>query len=95
MAGIYSLNNSPLIPMTMNTIITLLFYIAAIVHCLTSRVIAPYLQAIFNELAADVDVPATPMLAVAAPPVKEPATKAPATKTPRPARRRRSTAKVA
>ena len=76
----------------MNTTITVLFYIAAIVHCLTSRVIAPYLQAIFNELAADVDVPATPMLAIATP-VKAPATKAPAT--PRPARRRRSTAKVA
>ncbi len=77
----------------MNTTITVLFYIAAIVHCLTSRVIAPYLQAIFNELTADVDAPAPPVLAVAAPPAKEPATKAPAT--PRPARRRRSTAKVA
>ena len=79
----------------MNTTITVLFYIAAIVHCLTSRVIAPYLQAIFNELTADANAPASapPMLAVAAPPVKEPATKAPAT--PRPARRRKSSAKVA
>ena len=77
----------------MNTTITVLFYITAIVHCLTSRLIAPYLQAIFDELTADVEVPASPppVLAVAAP-VKEPATKAPAT--PRPARRRRSTAKV-
>ena len=54
--------------------------------------IAPYLQAIFTELTADVDAPAPPVLAVAAR-VKEPATKAPAT--PRPARRRRSTTKVA
>ena len=76
----------------MNATITVLFYIAAIVHCLTSRVIAPYLQAIFTELTADVDAPAPPVLAVAAR-VKEPATKAPAT--PRPARRRRSTTKVA
>ena len=60
-------------------------------------VIAPYLQAIFNELTADANAPASapPMLAVAAPPVKEPATKAPATSRPRPARRRKSSAKVA
>ena len=79
----------------MNTFITVLFYIAAIAHCLTSRVIAPYLQAIFNELAADAYAPASApaVLAVAAPPVKEPATKAPFT--PRPARRRKSSAKVA
>lgn len=77
----------------MNTTITVLFYIAAIVHCLTSRVIAPYLQAIFDELTADADAPATPMLAVAAPPVKAPATKTPAT--PRSARRRKSASKVA
>ena len=78
--------------MTMNTIITLLFYAAAVCHCLTSRLIAPFLKAIFTELTADVEASAPPVLAVAAP-VKEPATKAPAT--PRPARRRRSTAKVA
>ena len=76
----------------MNTTITVLFCIAAIVHCLTSRVIAPYLQAIFDELTADVEVSAPPVLAVATS-VKAPSTKAPAT--PRPARRRRSTAKVA
>ena len=79
----------------MNTTITVLFYIASIVHCLTSRVIAPYLQAIFNELTAEFDAVASApaVLAVAAPAVKAPATKAPAT--PRPARRRRSTTKVA
>ena len=79
----------------MNTTITVLFYITAIVHCLTSRLIAPYLQAIFDELTADVEAPASapPVLAVAAPAVKAPATKAPAT--PRPARRRRSTTKAA
>ena len=77
----------------MNTTITVLLYVVAIIHCLTSRVIAPYLQAIFNELTADADVPASarPVLAVAAP-VKAPATKAPAT--PRPARRRKSSAKT-
>mgnify|MGYP006998221353 FL=1 len=58
-------------------------------------VIAPYLQAIFNELTGEFDAVASSpaVLAVASPPVKEPATKKPAT--PRPARRRRSTAKVA
>ena len=76
----------------MNTLLTVLFYIAAIVHCLTSRVIAPYLQAIFTELTADVDAPAPPVLAVATP-VKAPSTKAPVT--PRPARRRRTSTKTA
>ena len=79
----------------MNSFITVLFYGIAIVHCLTDRVIAPYLQAIFNELAGETPVTATavPVLTVAEPPAKAPATK-PAAK-PRPARRRKSTAKVA
>ena len=79
----------------MNSIVTVLFYGIAIIHCLTDRVIAPYLQAIFDELTADSPAMATapPVLTVAAPPVKTPATKTPAT--PRSARRRRSTAKVA
>lgn len=79
----------------MNTLITVLFYGIAIIHCLTDRVIAPYLQAIFDELTADAPsmAPASPVLTVAAPPAKAPATKAPAT--PRPARRRKSSAKVA
>ena len=74
----------------MNALITVLFYGIAVVHCLTDRVIAPYLQAIFAELTDDAPVMATasPVLTVAAPAVKAPAT-------PRPARRRRSTAKVA
>ena len=78
----------------MNSFITVLFYGIAIVHCLTDRVIAPYLQAIFDELTADAPAMAStsPALTVAAPPVKAPATKAPAT--PRPARRRKSSAKV-
>lgn len=78
----------------MNSTITVLFYIAAIFHCLASRVIAPYLQAIFNELTADVEAPtsAPPVLSVAAP-VKASATKVLTTQ--RPTLRRRSAAKVA
>ena len=79
----------------MNSFITVLLYGVAIVHCLTDRVIAPYLLAIFNELAGETAVTATaaPVLTVAEPPAKVPATKAPAK--PRPARRRKSTVKVA
>ena len=80
--------------MTMNTFITLLFYAVAICHCLSSKVIAPFLKAIFVELTeptAD-STGVLPVLVVAAP-VKAPSTKAPAK--PRPARRRKSSTMVA
>jgi hypothetical protein len=79
----------------MNTTITVLFYIAAIIHCLTSRVIAPYLQAIFNELTADVPATATPTLTVAVTEAPTPVAEPAVVKASRPARRRKSSAKVA
>ena len=79
----------------MNSFITVLLYGVAIFHCLTDRVIAPYLLAIFNEFVGETAVTATaaPLLTVAEPPVKAPAIKAPAKL--RSSRRHKSTAKVA
>lgn len=78
-----------------NQLMTTLMWAIAIAHVLTDRILWPFIQSAFDELTADADVPASapPMLTVAAPPAKEPVTKAPAT--PRPARRRKSSAKVA
>ena len=80
--------------MTMNTIITVLFYAVAICHCLTSKLIAPFLKAIFAELTEPmlVSTDVLPALPVA---VTDVATPVAAPATPRPARRRRSTAKAA
>ena len=78
----------------MNTTITVLFYAVAICHCLSSKVIAPFLKAIFAELTeptlASTDV--LPVLTVAVTDVVAPVA---TTAKPRAARRRRSTAKVA
>ena len=74
----------------MNSTITVLLYGVAIIHCLTDRVIAPYLLSIFNELTADVPATASPTLTVAV--TEAPVPVAAVVKTSRPARRRKSSA---
>jgi hypothetical protein len=79
-----------------NQLMTILMWAIAVAHVMTSRLLWPFVQSLFNELTTEVPaVVAPPVLTVAVTdaPVKEPATKTPVT--PRPARRRRSTAKVA
>ena len=71
----------------MNSTITVLLYGVAIIHCLTDRVIAPYLLSIFNELTADVPATAAPTLTVAVTEASAPV--AAVVTTPRPARRRK------
>ena len=83
----------------MSTAITVLLYAVAIIHCLTDRVIAPFLLDLFHELASDggTDTDVLPVLAVVPAPVEatvETAVVAPVKKA-RPARRRRTTSKKA
>ena len=78
----------------MNSFITVLFYAAAICHCLSSRLIAPFLKAIFTELTEPMldSTDVLPTLTVA---VTDVATPVVATAKPRAARSRKSSAKVA
>lgn len=77
----------------MTTVLTVMLYAIAIIHCLTDRVIAPFLIALFRELTSE-DAPDTDaLLALAVVPTPvEPTVVAPV-KAARPARRRRSTSK--
>ena len=65
---------------------TALFYTIAVIHCLSSRVIAPFLKALYEELTSPTNTnqptPLTVVVADAPDPVKAPA---------KPVRRRRST----
>ena len=83
-----------------NTLITSALWTIAIAHCLTDRVLKPFLLSIYAALideagvipVTSVTVPVAPALVVE--PAPEPVSQA-AVKTPRPARRRKSSAKVA
>ena len=88
------LNYLPYLLFNMNSTITVLLYGVAIIHCLTDRVIEPYLLSVFNELTADVPATATPTLTVAVTDAPAPAKEAAATKPPRLARRRKSSARA-
>ena len=78
-----------------NQLMTILMWSIAIAHVLTDRVIAPYLLSIFNELTADVPATATPTLTVAVTEAPAPVAEPAVVKASRPARRRKTAAKVA
>ncbi len=78
-----------------NQLMTTLMWAIAIAHVLTDRILWPFIQSAFTELTTETPAAVSPpvlTVAVTEAPVKEPATKAPVT--PRPARRRKSSAKV-
>ena len=79
-----------------NQLMTTLMWTIAIAHVLTDRILWPFIQSAFTELTTEAPAAISPpvlTVAVTEAPVKEPATKTPVT--PRPARRRRTSTKIA